>query len=363
MTDVDHSAPDTEHLLQRLAATNELLTIALAGASMVDIRKRAVELAALVTHADGVWLVVGDGSGPFQITSQLADQECPEWLDRLLADPARGWVERSGCKYLAPDLAPGPTMVVPYETIGAAGYVVIARHAGRPGFDANDESVAIDFTRAAAITLGLAGSRAEMEVLRSVADHERIARDLHDVVIQRLYAIAMGLESVIASSPPESVAAIGDSVDQLDEVIRSIRTTIFNLRRPSVWQGGLKAAIADEVDAAATLLGFAPALRFRGLVDTGVPGATAAEAVAVVRELLSNVVRHSHAREAEVAIAVGDGWLTITVADDGMGIPDDAPRGDGLSNVAARAALLGGSVTVDSTAAGGARMTWRVPVE
>lgn len=350
MADGDRSAPDTEHLLQRLSATNELLTIALSGASMDVIRDRAVELAALVTHADGVWLLAEDAPGSFDVAAHLASEEHPSWLASVLAEPT------------AAGAAPGPTLVVPYETIGARGHVVITRAAGRPGFDANDESVATDFTRAAAITLGLAGSRAEMDVLRSAADHERIARDLHDVVIQRLYAIAMGLEAVIGTAPPESAAAIGDSVDQLDEVIRSIRTTIFNLRRPSAWHGGLKAAIADEVDAAAALLGFTPALRFRGLVDTGVPASVAGEAVAVVRELLSNVVRHSRAREADVAVAVGDGWLTITVADDGIGLAADAPQGDGLSNVAARADLLGGSFVVEPGQAGGAKATWRVPV-
>jgi signal transduction histidine kinase len=347
-------------LLQRLSATNELLTIALGGAKTSEIRDRAVELAAIVTHADSVWLVAAEVGGSCEVVSHIGEQRCPDWLAALVAD--RQDRDGSRCQHQAASGSHGPVMIVPYDTIGGHGHVVIARNAGGAAFDPNDESVAVDFTLAAAITFGLAASRAEMEVLRATADHERIARDLHDVVIQRLYAIAMGLEALIGSSPPATAAAIGDSVDQLDEVIRSIRTTIFNLRRPLASQGGLKAAVADEVDAAATLLGFTPALRFRGLVDTGVPGAAAAEAVAVVRELLSNVVRHSRAREADVGVAVGDGWLTITVADKGTGIAPDVTHGDGLSNVAARATLLDGTFTITSTPAGGTLGTWRVPL-
>lgn len=164
---------------------------------------------------------------------------------------------------------------------------------------------------------------------------------------------------------PEAVERLSRTVDDLDETIKIIRSTIFGLRTHGggTREGsGLRGRVSDAVTAAASSLGFAPAVRIEGLVDTDVPGDVADHTLAVLGEALSNVARHSGARSVDVRLRCAQGELTLTVTDDGRGIPEGAVR-SGLRNMEERAVALGGDLRLgERPEGGGTRVVWRVPV-
>jgi signal transduction histidine kinase len=197
-------------------------------------------------------------------------------------------------------------------------------------------------------------------MLAVLGDRERIARDLHDVVIQRLFAAGMQLQGTArAAVRPEVRARIDGVVDDLDTTIRDIRGAIFELRAPA--GGGLRADVRQILDEARGSLGFRPELRLDGPVDSAVPDALRPAVLAVLREALSNAARHARAGAVTVAVAVAGGHLVLTVTDDGVGIGDAAASG-GLVNLRRRAEELDGTFAVEPADPRGTRLTWRVPV-
>jgi signal transduction histidine kinase len=219
-----------------------------------------------------------------------------------------------------------------------------------------------EFASAIAITLELVAANDQLEHLRTMAEHDRIARDLHDTVIQRLFAIAMRLESAVAESQGMAAERMGEAVEGLDDVIREIRSTIFDLRRPHDADRGLRSVVAAEVDRVVDLLGFAPSLRIVGPIDAPISDATADEVAAVVRELLSNVVRHAEAARVDVAIRLDNGSMSVVVEDDGVGLRGAADAGTGLPNLMSRARVRGGTFAVAPNTPRGVRAEWSVPV-
>ena len=203
-------------------------------------------------------------------------------------------------------------VVVPVRSQSVEGVLVAARSTMSPRFLPVDGDVAHEFASAIAITLELIATNAQVEQLRSMADHDRIARDLHDTVIQRLFAIAMRLESAVSGSSGVAAERMGDAVDALDEVIREIRSTIFDLRRPHAAERGLRAAVAAEIDRVADLLGFAPSLRFVGPIDASVTDEAARRSgggrprVALERRAPRRRIRRRRHRPHRRAIDVGD---------------------------------------------------------
>lgn len=212
--------------------------------------------------------------------------------------------------------------------------------------------------RSLAVSLGAASARADRARSELLEDRDRIARDMHDNVIQRLFATGMSLQSAAPVSAPDVRAKLDRAVDELDAAIRDIRHTIFALHRVP---GGrpLSAEIATVCGDAAVTLGFSPELRLSGPV-ADVPEAVSAELLAVVREALSNVARHASASAVSVTVEVDDD-VSVVVADDGRGIPDDVVR-SGLGNLARRAEGRGGTFTVGSGSDSGATLEWRVPL-
>ena len=184
----------------------------------------------------------------------------------------------------------------------------------------------------------LARTRAELEL---TADRERIARDLHDTVIQRLFAAGMTLQGAAGMADESLAGRIGDVIDELDTTIREIRTAIFELQGPPPGAPSLRARVLDVLNEEEDALGVHPQVRFDGPVDTA-PTEIADQLVATLREALSNVSRHARATSVSVGVAV-DGEATLRVVDDGTGVPADPPPGQGLADMAARAARLGGS--------------------
>jgi PAS domain S-box-containing protein len=192
-------------------------------------------------------------------------------------------------------------------------------------------------------------------------DRERIARDLHDMVIQRLFAAGMNLQAVQSTAQPQLVAErIGSTIVELDDTIRELRAAIFRLGQHDE-RRTLSAQITELVHDRARHLGFEPTLRLAGDIDT-LPDFIADQLVATLTEGLSNVVRHANATCADVHIdRVGD-TLSMTISDDGVGIPNEPKRSGGLSNMMWRAAELGGSCSVGPNQPSGTRLLWHVPV-
>jgi two-component system sensor histidine kinase DevS len=191
-------------------------------------------------------------------------------------------------------------------------------------------------------------------------DRERIARDLHDTVIQRLFAAGMSLQGIMAQIGDDQVRERAEAVvDQLDETIREIRTTIFSLHLSGKRMVGLRGQLLDLTAELEEALGFQPEVRFDGAVEAVDP-VIAEQLLPTLREALSNVARHAEATTVRVMVEAGVD-VVLLVMDDGVGGAGDRPGGKGLSNMAERAQGLGGECTVRSRPDGGTEVVWRVP--
>ncbi|MFJ8820934.1 GAF domain-containing protein [Streptomyces sp. NPDC102467] len=262
----------------------------------------------------------------------------------------------------------GPAVAVPIGTSDRVrGVLTLARRAERQPFAAAELVPLVGFAGQAALALELADRRRDAEQMSLLEDRDRIARDLHDLAIQRLFATGMTLQSAQRFvQHPEATERLLRAVDDLDTTIKIIRSTIFGLReQESPPKGaGLRVRTVRAVEDAARVLGFTPALRMEGLIDVDVPPPVADDVVAVLGEALTNVARHARASSAEVALLVRGRALTLTVEDNGIGIPDvaDAHR-SGLANMAARARGRGGTLTATTRDPGGTRVEWHVPLK
>ena len=241
------------------------------------------------------------------------------------------------------------------------GALVVARSRGAVAFSRNDIALVEVFANAAVVALTLGEDRLELEQLQVTAEHERIGRDLHDTVIQRLFALGMSLQSIerLASGPVAE--RIEQAVDGLDDVIRDIRETIFRLERPAFAESGLRAAVDDILAMATEQLGFSPRVAFQGPVDSATSAHVEPHVIAVLTEALSNIARHAEASAVEVVIAAEDGILLVSVADNGIGPPVGRTAGNGLRNMADRAKALSGSISITARRPSGTLFEWRVP--
>jgi signal transduction histidine kinase len=234
--------------------------------------------------------------------------------------------------------------------------------------DALDEemsAVAESFAAQAAVNIVLAEARRERERLSIYEDRDRIARDLHDLVIQRLFATGMQLQGATrhADLPDEVRDRITRAVDDLDETIREIRQTIFALHEPGeALEDSLRARVLRESAQSIALLGFEPAVRFVGPVDSLSGPSINDHVIAVLREALTNVAKHAQARRIDIIVEADAASLVLIVTDDGVGLTDSGRR-SGLANMAARAGELGGECTWEVVSEeGGTRLRWRVPI-
>jgi PAS domain S-box-containing protein len=192
-------------------------------------------------------------------------------------------------------------------------------------------------------------------------DHERIARDLHDTVIQRLFASGLSLQSVLPVVPEIARDKIERILDDQDDAIRELRTAIFGLSSKRTVGRTIRVVVNQLVDDASRVLGFRPTLHFNGVLDS-IDQEVTAEVAAIVRESLSNVARHAKANRVEVSLShIGD-RLAVVISDDGEGIPSSHRLGSGLLNMHDRAARLHGTCTVTSGDGNGTTIRWQVPV-
>jgi signal transduction histidine kinase len=241
----------------------------------------------------------------------------------------------------------------------AAGVLLMA-WAERDGLRHGDVALLEAFAEQAALALQVAQAQEDRGRLAVFEDRDRIGRDLHDLVIQRLFAVGLTLDNAARiTSKPEVEKRITAAVDDIDATIKDIRRTIFELSSPAD-STDLRAELADVVGAAAPALGFSARLRTEGPVDSLVPSAVRPHLTAVLREALSNAARHAKATSVSVDLVVGD-EVVLTVTDDGTGYVDTGRR-SGLRNLADRAEGLGGSFEIRQAGPdGGTVAVWRVP--
>lgn len=268
---------------------------------------------------------------------------------------------------LVPGIGLGPGLLVPLGTPGQVrGVLSIVRVAGAAPFDVSIPQLTADLGVQAAVVLELADRRRDSELLSLYADRDRIGRDLHDLAIQRLFATSMSLQGAYKITQKPAVAErIAQSISDLDDTIKVIRSTIFSLHSHDSADDeapGVRAQVIEACERVAEQLGFSPSVRFSGPVDTLVPDDMAEHLAAVLREALSNAARHAQARRVDVEVTVDGTHVTLTVMDDGVGIPVKGRR-SGLANLAERARQLGGRFSVDPGAAGGTVLVWSVPVQ
>jgi signal transduction histidine kinase len=262
-----------------------------------------------------------------------------------------------------PELDLGPVLAVPlHGSRRMHGVLWAARRQGRPAFDAEEVEMAAGFANQAALAIELAEARAEQQRAVMLDERERIAADLHDHVIQRLFAAGLSLQSTAGTlGAGEAADRVLATVDDLDATIRQIRTSIFQLQHvPQTRAPGLRARLLDVATDLTPVLGFEPAVRLSGVLDA-VADDVGEDVLAVIRESLSNVARHARAGSAEVDVAATADRLTVEVRDDGVGLGSTARR-SGLDNLRRRADRRGGTFAVRPREPTGTWLSWSVPL-
>ncbi|WP_434439534.1 sensor histidine kinase [Lentzea sp. E54] len=267
-------------------------------------------------------------------------------------------------------MVPGPCAVVPL-TVGdrTIGVLILARPQNEPGFDSPELIEA--FAAQAALVLEFTKAQGDTERIAVLEERDRIARDLHDLVIQRLFGLGLGLQGLTGlSGRPQLTERISGFVEEVDHTIREIRRTIFSLQEPPSGGTSLRGQLLSAVHESARLLGFEPDVSLEGPLDSVVPDEVRPDLLATLREALTNVVRHARASHVAVTVSV-DRTVTsveLMVKDDGRGLPlaDDSPgvphHAGGLANMAARARRHHGDCAVDSIPGAGVSITWFVPL-
>ncbi|MHA6797853.1 GAF domain-containing sensor histidine kinase [Bounagaea algeriensis] len=295
--------------------------------------------------------------------ARVARNGVPVVVDDLVDDPLTA-------PYVPAELRVyGPFAVAPFGTNERRlGALAVYRRRGATSFARNAVDVLTSFAAQAGLALVLAEGSTARQRIAVYQERERIARELHDVIVQRLYAAGMQLEVLgrrlsgqLASADSERLT---ETMQEIDQAIDEVRTTARTLRsadpESSRQSADLDESMRSEVCIAGELLGRDPRLDVTGDLSD-VPVAVADHARAALREALSNVVRHAGAREVSVRVRRGEDDLSLQVADDGCGIPRDVSK-RGLRNLEERAAAAGGHCDIDSSPEAGTTITWEVPL-
>jgi signal transduction histidine kinase len=360
--------------------TTRLLSGSAPGEVLADVTRRARELSGAdlavlaqpdeegrrltITYADGdggdaargLVLLAGQSLSDLVLATGEAVTSADFAADQRASQAARGAMSQIGPAVLFPLGVPG----------NVRGVLTVGRRHGAAPFPQTQADVVASFAAQAGVALELAASRAEAERVSLYEDRDRIARDLHDLVIQRLYATGMSLEGTMPMiTRPEVASRITNAVDAMDETIKDIRATIFALQARDADQPDLRGDIVALVEEMTPMLGFAPSLRLGAGLAASISPELGEQVLAALREALSNAARHAGAGQVDVTVDVDpDGILAVQVTDDGTGIPEATHR-SGLRNLARRAEKLGGELRLQPAHPGapapGTRLEWRVP--
>ncbi len=314
---------DVRQRERRLNASSEVTTALLSGAEPDEVLRLVAERARDLAEADFAAIVLPLGDS---LVIEVADGDAAEHLTGKRIDPQASLIGdafRAGATVAIEDIhqSPhwptnsealdefGPVIIVPLVAGGARhGVLWVGNLVGGRRFRSPHQAMLEAFADQAALGLELARQRRETEQLSLFRDRDRIARDLHDTVIQRLFATGMQLESSMRyMTGPEASDRVQGAVSDLDKTIKEIRSTIYSLQRsdrsPS---SSLRARIVELIEELTPALGFTPTLRLEGLVDTRVSKDVAHNLLPVLREALSNTARHAKATHADVSVVVGD---------------------------------------------------------
>jgi len=370
---------DESRLRQRWLAASAEISSKLMSAMGEDPLRTIARLSAGIADADLVMVgvLVNDGS---QILVEMAVGDLAADITgqrfaadgslagRAIAARAPVLIRNSVSAEPPPDLVsiiePGPMMVVPLlGTSDVLGVLTILRSPGRAPFSTSDLEMAAAFAGHASVALELSNARADQQRMVLLEDRDRIARDLHDHVIQQLFAIGLRLDSVASTVGPDNPLAghLKERVAEITQTIRRIRTSVFELRGPLV--GPVEGLRQDVLVIAAELrplLGFAVDVRFTGLVDS-MPTDVAEDVLACVREGLTNIAKYAYATRADAEVDVKQGQVQVVIRDDSRGLDESAPR-SGLDNLASRALRRGGEFTARPAANGGTELIWKAPI-
>jgi signal transduction histidine kinase len=350
---------DLDVLLQRIVDVAIEQSSARYGALGV-LDERGVGLSSFVYSGVGPELVATIGHLPegLGVLGIIASRDDALLLDDIASDPAS-----VGFPAGHPPMTTFLGAPIRVRDVTYGNLYLTDKEGGAP-FDAVDAAVVEALADAAGIAISNARLRERVRVLGVAEDRDRIARDLHDTVIQRLYGIGLALQSSLSLVEGERLRArLQASLDEVDATIRQIRTTIFELEPPRETASSLRAQVIDLLSEAGRVLGFEPEVRFVGALDTLVGTHMIAEVLAVLRESLSNVARHAYASHVETQVALVAGELVVTVEDDGRGIAlEGAGLGNGLRNLAQRAEMYGGSFSIERGVTRGTTVAWTVPL-
>lgn len=369
-----------EHRRDRwVALLNEIASALLAGSHSDDVLALSAEGARELAEADLAVVCIGDQASRF-IEVRAADGVGAEKVmglrleDRgtavaeLMADGEPVNLDTSsgrggrGEPLLGAGVS-GPALFVPLSMEGRPiGALAVGRLEGRPSFTDDECWLVESFASQVSVNLEFGVAHVELKRVAVAADQERIARDLHDTVVQQLYAIGMSLQALAKSTrDPDAVGLIDQAVDGLDLTIRDIQATVFALQHPPLEGEGLRSEVRLLAEDLSRVYGLTPMIRFHGLLDIAVPEPVAVNVLATVREALSNVGRHARATTVEIDVEIATA-VVVRVADDGIGIPERTGRRSGLRNLEDRATSLGGTMRLSRAARGGTVLLWRVPL-
>ena len=290
-----------------------------------------------------------EGSLPLRVPADL--------LIKLAADTAFAMADHRWTADFS-----GPSLVMPLVTAdeAEASFLLLVRPDGPP-FDEIEIRLVESFARQANAAFQRVRARRDQQRLFVLEDRERIARDLHDIVIQRMFAAGLGLEALVERVSPASAALkLRSTVDELDLAIRDLRSAIFGLSALDAPRS-IADQIANTVTACSDRLGFAVALTLPEHVEA-VPLAVVEQMIPALNEALSNVVRHANASMVEVVVELAEHEVVFEVRDDGDGLGEDLVHGSGLGNLVGRASRLGGDCTIENNLDGGVTVRWWAPV-
>jgi len=349
----------SERRRQWLEASAELAELLQPPVDLDDVLPQIVCTARQVSRASAVAL--WSSLGTDHDTVSVAPDADADWVAHVLAEARRNVEPGSSSSAVTVSADGVPLVVVPLRShLAPVTALVAVSQAGAGLLDVQDRDLFAGFADQVALSLDRTQALADRQELALISDRERIARDLHDIVIQRLFATGLQLQGVAAMVGSDAVTERLDaSVSELDDTIKAIRGTIFELqdRRGD----SLRASVRGLVKEYVPVLGFTPAVRTSGPVDTAVPPALGSQLLAVLREAVSNVARHALADNAEVDVVVTADHVELRVADDGVGLPDEVSE-SGLRNARRRADDLGGELLVAPATGRGTVLVWRVPL-
>ena len=284
----------------------------------------------------------------------------PQGLVRMVEDraacqlPPQDVADLLGCK--TPQSAAGAPMWAGERLEGVVLFIWPETNPSTP----IDLLQATTFGERVALALAVAEAQTDRERIAVLEDRDRIARDLHDLVIQRLFAVGLSVQGAARDVIKPVVAQrLERVVDDLDETIKDVRRTIYQLHA-TPGTGGLRSELDDVLEHAEDALGFTPSLRTEGPLSA-VPDEVGADLVAVLRESLTNAAKHADATSVQVEVRVGSA-LEASITDNGNGMPASLSRRSGLANLQARAEAHGGNLTVSPGPQGGTEVVWWVPL-